>query len=421
LSTPYPIYADSIYVASVNSNNRFIYSRNGLQSVVTNGPISSIAGGNGVFLYLPGSFPTESYRNSNYFRDITFNAFTVNVASVNIRPATLTVGIGETHQLTAAISPPYASNKAATWSSSDTAVVSVDANGMITSVSFGSATITVATSDSNLSASSVITVAEATPFNLFTSQVPSSYRTERPGEFGMKFSSSVPGLITRIRYYKPSGEGGPHIGRLWSAQGNLLASAGFSGETSSGWQEAVLNSPYTIYADTIYVVSVNSNNRFVYSRNGLLSVVVNGPLYSIEGSNGVYVYPSGLFPAYTNRNSNYFRDVTFTASGLKGEHTDNLAFHEDGLSKRKTAGTTFSENEIIVFPNPASKQLSVKINNLEGQEYELSLYNSLSQKMVGIRSGEALITLNIEDYQKGLYILIIQSNMRMIVKKVILE
>jgi len=421
LNSPYPIYADSIYVVSVNSNSRFVYTRNGLQSVVANGPVRSIAGGNGVFIYAPDSFPVNSYRNSNYFRDITFNASTAHPTSVNLRPATVTVGIGETQQLTAAISPSYASNQATTWSSSDAAVVSVDDSGLITGISFGSATISVTTLDGNFTASSVITVTEASPFNLFTSQAPVASRTERPGEFGMKFSSSVPGQIIRIRYYKPSGEGGSHVGRLWSAKGILLASAGFSAETTSGWQEAVLNSPFTIYADTIYVVSVNSNNRYVYSRNGLLSVVTNGPLYSIEGSNGVYNYPSGLFPAYTNRNSNYFRDVTFTASESKGEQTDKLAFDGDVLSKRKTAGTSFSENEIIVFPNPASKHLNVKFNNLEGEEYELSLYNSLSQKMVGLRSRETHITFNIEDFQKGLYVLIIKSNMRMVVKKVILE
>jgi len=69
------------------------------------------------------------------------------VSGVTLDNCPSQLGIGFSHQLTANISPPYASNQNASWSSSDTTVVLVDTAGNVTAVSEGSATITVATND----------------------------------------------------------------------------------------------------------------------------------------------------------------------------------------------------------------------------------------------------------------------------------
>ena len=65
----------------------------------------------------------------------------------------------ETLQLTAAITPANAIYRKLVWTSSDESVVSVDANGFVTAVGTGAATVTAATTDgSELSASCDITV-----------------------------------------------------------------------------------------------------------------------------------------------------------------------------------------------------------------------------------------------------------------------
>lgn len=60
---------------------------------------------------------------------------------------------GETVQLSATVSPDNAINKSVTWSSSDYAVANVDANGLVTAVGGGEATITATTVDGGLTAS----------------------------------------------------------------------------------------------------------------------------------------------------------------------------------------------------------------------------------------------------------------------------
>src|SRR5262245_22822629 len=62
-------------------------------------------------------------------------------------------------------------------------------------------------------------------------------------DLGVKFSSSVDGYITRLRFFKPAASTGEHIGRLWTADGTLLGVAVFTNETASGWQEVSLNTP----------------------------------------------------------------------------------------------------------------------------------------------------------------------------------
>jgi hypothetical protein len=74
-------------------------------------------------------------------------------------------------------------------------------------------------------------------------------------EVGVKFKSDTYGYITGVRFYKASTNTGTHIGNLWTASGQLLASATFTGETASGWQQVNFAQPVALNKDTTYVAS----------------------------------------------------------------------------------------------------------------------------------------------------------------------
>ena len=66
----YEIYPENIFWVSVNSNTSYAATPAGLANQITNGIISSVAdGANGVY-GAPGEFPTNTYNNNNYFRDV---------------------------------------------------------------------------------------------------------------------------------------------------------------------------------------------------------------------------------------------------------------------------------------------------------------------------------------------------------------
>src|SRR5438445_5286479 len=73
--------------------------------------------------------------------------------------------------------------------------------------------------------------------------------SDSPVELGVRFYSDTPGYITGIRFYKSAANTGTHIGNLWSSGGALLASATFTAETTSGWQQVNFSGPVAITAN----------------------------------------------------------------------------------------------------------------------------------------------------------------------------
>ena len=97
---------------------------------------------------------------------VTENAGSVAVTGVTLAPTTLALTVGgEAKTLTATVSPDNATNKSVTWTSDKPAVATV-ADGKVTPVGAGTATITVTTVDGDKTATCVVTVkASTTPDN----------------------------------------------------------------------------------------------------------------------------------------------------------------------------------------------------------------------------------------------------------------
>ena len=138
-------------------------------------------------------------------------------------------------------------------------------------------------------------------------------------ELGVKFKSTVAGFVTGIRFYKGEGNGGAHVGRLWTAAGQLLGAVTFADESQSGWQEARFTTPIQVAANTVYVASYLAPQGHYAVTAGQFSgsAVTRGPLQGVDGSipggNGVYRYGAdGGFPTSSYGNSNYWVDVVFT-------------------------------------------------------------------------------------------------------------
>ena len=86
----------------------------------------------------------------------------INVSSVQLNESAMSLSVGETGNLTATVNPSDATDKTVTWSSSNTAVATVDANGKVTAVAAGEAVITVTTTDGNKTANCTVTVTSTT-------------------------------------------------------------------------------------------------------------------------------------------------------------------------------------------------------------------------------------------------------------------
>ncbi len=89
---------------------------------------------------------------------LTVTAATVSVTGVTLNKTSANLTVGGTVILNATITPSDATNKNVTWSSDNTSVATVDADGKVTAAGAGTATITVTTADGNKTATCVVTV-----------------------------------------------------------------------------------------------------------------------------------------------------------------------------------------------------------------------------------------------------------------------
>jgi len=132
-------------------NNEAVYTWSG--SSYTMNVYHFTAGKNCVIKGMPYFDPDN---NPNIY--ITMD---VDVTSVSLSQTEATLNIGETLTLTPTVLPNIASDKTVTWTTSDATVATV-ADGVVTAVAAGTATITVTTTDGAKTATCTVTVAEPT-------------------------------------------------------------------------------------------------------------------------------------------------------------------------------------------------------------------------------------------------------------------
>ncbi|HEY2041037.1 MAG TPA: DUF4082 domain-containing protein [Jatrophihabitans sp.] len=322
------------YAADLNTFYYKDYSATPLSAQLTSGDGTKT---NGVYSVGHG-FPTSTFRASNYYVDVMFSASTTVPPSVTGQTPT-----PSSSSVSTAATPTVTFSKAMDSSSISFTLTDPSSNAVPATVSYDSAshtatlvpnapladgtlyTATVSGSDTNgnpLPAPVVWNfrtayagqVGGACPCTVFSDlSVPADGTIPDSGsvELGVKFSSDIDGIVTGVRFYKGLENIGVHTGSLWTAGGVLLATATFSGESTSGWQTVNFSSPVSITAATTYIVSYHApNGHYSATVNGFASSGVdNFPLH-VPVNGGMYAYTTG-FPN-TSSASDYGVDVVFT-------------------------------------------------------------------------------------------------------------
>ena len=181
-SPPLQIQANTVYVASYFapnghfSGNLDYFAAQGVDTPPLHTPANGVSGGNGVFAYGAAStFPANSYRSLNYWVDVVFSPqATAQLTSIAVTPANPAVAVGGTQQFTATgtYSDQSTQNLTSqvTWTSSSTAVATINGTGRATGVSQGSTTVTGALGE--LNGTSTLTVQAPGGVTITTTQLP---------------------------------------------------------------------------------------------------------------------------------------------------------------------------------------------------------------------------------------------------------
>jgi hypothetical protein len=306
-----------------------------------------VSGGNGVYRYgTGGGFPNNTFQSSNYWVDVVFDTTGQDTTppTVSARtPAPGATGVYVGTSVTATFSEPVQeSTIAVELRDPANALVSgtktYDAGTRTVTFTPGAALAPSTTYTASLSGAKdtagntmapvswSFTTASGTPPpsgcpctiwpNTATAGNPAEADSSSV-ELGVRFRADRDGYITGVRFYKGAGNGGTHVGNLWTNMGTKLASVVFSGETATGWQQATFASPVPVTANNTYVASYVAPAGHYAVNNGYFgtSGTTNGPLTAlrsgVDGANGVYRYGASGFPTSTFQSSNYWVDVVF--------------------------------------------------------------------------------------------------------------
>jgi len=269
----------------------------------------------------------------------------VGSTTLTVQPATLTIGTASVPAGTIGLA--YSATLAGTggtspysWSLASGALppglTLAAATGVISGTPTGAGTFsfTVKLTDSGSPAQNatkaltITTVAAPTVFTIWpNSAVPATVDggPDNSVELGVRFRADVAGAIKGIRFYKAAANTGTHTGSLWSTSGTQLATATFTGETTSGWQQVTFSTPVAVTANTMYVASYHAPSGHYSADTGYFAStgVDNSPLHApangVSGANGIFAYGSNsTFPSLTWNSANYWVDVLFSPQGSGG-------------------------------------------------------------------------------------------------------
>lgn len=416
-ASPVAITANTVYVASYHTTSGNYAGDSGYfaSTGVNAAPIhllqNGASGPNGVYVYSASSaFPTETFNASNYWVDVVFDLGGAPdpLSVVSVDPASSATQVSIYSTVSATLNRPVNgatatsttfqvkdSNNVAVAGSYSTSIATVT---MTPTAPLGAgktytATITTGLQDtsggslaSNYSwqfttASGALTC-PCTGFS--ASAVPAEPSTNDPAavEVGVKFRVSVSGYITGIRFYKGSLNTGVHTGSLWSASGQALASAAFTNETATGWQQVNFSTPVLVSANTIYVASYHTTSGYYavnanyFSSTGVDNPPVHLLAEGVSGGNGVYAYgPAGTFPVNSFQSSNYWVDVVFNTTvgpsplGVTGTNPANNATN---LSTLTPVSATFNNALNATTVTASTFQLRNPANALVPATYAVS-------------------------------------------------
>ncbi len=231
------------------------------------------------------------------------------------------------------------------------------------------------------------------------STVPSTPDSGDPSaiEVGVKFRADYNGYITGIRFYKSAANTGTHIGNLWSSSGALLATATFTGESSSGWQQVNFSSPVAIAANTTYIASYftpaghYSATAAYFATSGMDMPPIHFLRNGVDGPNGLYAYSSfSMFPANSFGSSNYWVDVVYMPATSMADAPAALAVTPANLALTAFLGGANSAGQTIALYNQGSSILNWTANT------------SASWLVLSARSGSTPQTISISANPTGL-------------------
>lgn len=306
---------------------------------------------------------------------VTVTAAVVLPTSVVVTPNPVSLFIGGTQQMVATVLPANSTNKAVTWSSSDTAKATVSGTGLVTAISAGSVNI-IATTANGLTSSSTLTASVDPSIPVSVSVSPKTVNLT-VGATQQMVSSVSPSTASQTVTWASSDTSKATVSSSGLVTGVAAGSVSITASTSNGKQDtatftvanpvATIATTYNLANTALYtgqtlrqsslrmpVTLAGSRKNYGHAFNWWL--VTQNVAQGVSGSQNVggsasvpkvaIEYNGVSKPAYFDR-ANLVRSATLTDGAL----TDPAAFVEAsdfGLSEFPDGATLLVKFDLLV-------------------------------------------------------------------------
>ena len=355
---------------------------------------------------------------------------------VSLNKSATTIVIGSTEQLSATVAPANASNKTVSWSSSNTAVASVNNTGSVTAVSIGTATITVSTDDGNKTATCAVTVNDLpitfTALALDGGVKVALYRNVR---LTCTFSGGVP---THFRTAESETEVNSAAWQSYNAASlfHTFASEAHGYKTvyaqlKNTVGETTVQNAVIIYKpehpkQEVRGFAINAGAWATESRTVTLthSVINAVPTLYSASENPLLVgkewLPYKALPQFTLSNGAGLKEVYFAVANAADTSAMVSAqiWLDEPVTKADNETEASSALSVKLYPNPVKTAATVEVDGGKGK-VQISVYD-VSCRMYLSRTFDAqTFSLDLTDCPSGILLVRIVNNGNSVIKKVI--
>lgn len=394
------------------------------------------------------------------------------VTGITLSPATATLSVGGTQQLTPTVAPANATNKTVSYSSNNTGIATVNGSGLVTAIASGSATITVTTQDGNKIATAVITVnssnvavtsvslspATATLSIGATQQLTPTVLPNNASNKSVSYASNntgvatvnSAGLVTAIA-------NGTATITVTTQDGNKTSTALITVNTATGNYFTIKNKwtnnyLYDAGANVGYGANV-ANNNYKWEKVAIdatyfvLKNVGTGEIMHIENLTGAVQCTAGQTTWYSAQWSNENVDGTWVRIKNRWQtgsmiHIENLngsaqyagaqnnwesaqwQFQTTSTSKRSETITEVNDQNnafIGIYPNPAiNNEFNIVFPELKAGDIATITVTDINGRKVLINKLNSSSKIN-HNLASGIYVVTISSNVFKVSKKVIVK
>ena len=332
-------------------------------AVNTEGVVSALKAGNATI--------TVTTQDGEKTAACTITITNVDVESIVLDKTAATLYTGETLRLNATVSPVNATNKNIVWTTSDENVATVDAEGLVTAVGVGTATITATTEDGAKTATCLVTIPEGAYPNIYA--------------YGLKLESTNDGVTVGFNLNAPATE----VKVLaYDAEGHEYVVATVSGAAAE-YQTVALNT-----AD----LPAGTYTWAVYAAADL--VTEDDPVLVRQYSSMSFASPRGV-TIDNNTNSPYFGQIYVSDGGTAVENSGLYVFSPKLESDEQLYTTGWSGSKASPMRVMVGEDGLVYITDWSDNEGNIHIFNPANpteEKLVfgGVFSGTAGIW-NTED------------------------